>query len=516
MTRSPKRRQLSLALSRSQKWSTVTLGNLLRAYVKNHDGAKGTISHYKWLISTLENVEVNDRPILDYLLHEIDAKTAQSVHDQLREHVKANGEKARTLGLAAVKLCRAAWRWGRRPVRGLIPGEIGSPWSDVEVKRPLPQVPQVSSEIIREIWQVLNGEVPKVQAQPLEFLKAMALTGLRPWDELIKLQCSQLYRSGSRWAIRLPRHKTVKRTGPHVLGLGDEAAKILVAQRERVGGRGHLWPGLRGKGRMARETVKRAWKRVMAIVEERIDVDPAFYPYCLRHGLATTALEQGVHLTEVQAMLRHASAQTTLTHYAHTAPGLEVVGANKVAAFVVHGAEASIDDLARVVGCDASLVDAISTVKRIANRLGVAELAQAESLMDQFKIHKNTTIADILQAFQRPALPLPDLPGNAGEWSHERFLWACRNAHVIEGPADDGVTRGANALAKAINLARRERDTDARLIDAKTCYRWLAGTHQPATTNLGEIAVLLGVSVDWLLCLAESPSASSGEARAAS
>lgn len=448
--------QTSFALTTPGQWVVMTIAQLIAAFIEAHDGSMNTRRVYMYLLASIKTVELLDgRHFADLQLSEVTPVEVQRCADAF--------PATKTVGRGTVKLIKAAWRWGRRPNRRLVPFESQCPCTDVEVRHHRPNLPEVSPDILREIW-LAGDRVPltgrkKVHPQSVAFLRFVMLVGLRPWDEALTLQCSQLFKSGERWAIRLPKHKTVRSNGPAVRGLGEKAAEILLAQRDKVAGRGELWPGLRGKGRMSLQSVKRAWVKMVALASERIEIDQRIYVYRLRAGFAFTALEQGALLTEVKTALGHADIQSTF-RYLQALPGTESATADKVAARVANGVHVTLEDVAAEIGCAPTLGDIYASIRKTRE-----SLAQLTARKQMHSIN--------------------------GKWSPDRL----REAALEKG------VKNPTELARQLTAARQDADGEATPIDQRTVDRYWRGDRVPrSNSELVEIADFLGVSLDWLFC----------------
>lgn len=493
--------RITLDLTPRSVWPTVTLRELIEAYIQDHDMAAGSRRAYARLLRGIARVDWRGSPVTDLELVDVTAVVVQRIHDVL-------ARRGRTVGEQACKLIGAAWRWGRRPNRGLVPGAASCPVEDVEVRRTKPTLPAINPDVMRAMWLALDGLDAHPQA--IRFLRAEFLTALRPWDELLPMRCDQIYRSGGKWAIRFDKHKTSRKTGAKVLGLGAMAAAVLLEQRECAGGSGPLWPSIRFDcgAKMSPKPVRAAWRKLVERAREmspHVDIDPRLYIYRSRSGAAITALEQGATLTEVKQLLGHASLQTTFAYLA-AAPGVESQTSDRIAALVVDGnRKQSLGDVAAVVGCDPSLTAVADTIKTACNRLGVAELAEVIRTMDDIEIEK-VPLSDLLAAYRQvhtapPAAP-PSLPAhipatNRRQWQSARFVEAARAAGY------DGPKGFARAFDKW--LVRGGSPSP----DLRTPRSWWDGKsprdYGPA------VADFLGVSLDWLYGIDDDGDTDSGE-----
>jgi integrase len=458
-----RRKQLSLALASRSEWTTVTLGELLDRFAeakRKHGVADGTARTYRDRMSAIARVTINGRSAADLPLEQLTEPIAQAICDGV-------AETAPVIAKRATAFASKAWQWGTGPARALIPVGSVNPWVAVDAPpRSRPQVPEISAEVMRALWAacdvVEHSKHPhpqhRIHPQPINFIRCLMLDGLRPWSEALPMECSQLFKSRGRWAIRLVDHKTKRKSGTKVRSLGTRAAAILLAQRDAVGGRGPLWPPI-GKSQggltMDDASVKRAFKLIVAEASKHVDVDPRLYVYCLRHGFATSALEAGATLTEVQAALGHDNVESTL-HYLQTLPGLEGQTADRVALHVIDGISATIEDLAREVGCEPSIAAVLAAVKRANQALGVSELREVEQMnVEHYEATKPSS------------------------WNHKRFLAACK----ARGIERDEPTK----LALLANITRQSAD------------RYLNNERDPDAPTMIKLADKLGVRLDWLV-----------------
>lgn len=96
-------------------------------------------------------------------------------------------------------------------------------------------------------------------------------------------------------------------------------------------------------------------------------------------------------------------------------------------------------------------------------------------------------------------------PTVTGAWSHERFLAAVRAAGI-----DPGAHGAGTELAALLNTRREQLGIEDR-VAPNTARRWLKCEQDPTRGAVGrpgaciEIALALGVSLDWLLAGEVSP-----------
>lgn len=452
----------------------MTLTELVSMYIDAHNGKPQTLRVYRTMAKHLRSVAWLGQPIGDTRIDEVTPVAVQHLHDELAKTRRCTGGRV-------VRMIRCAWQWGRRPARAIVPAELLCPCSDVEWTYERVALPEITPAIQRACYEAIDKV--DIHPQVARFLRVQALVGWRQWSELLTLTCEQLYRSGHRWCVRHDEHKTSRRCGAKVRSLGQRAAVELLEQREAVGGTGPLWPGLRGRGRMDRGVVRKAWRLVVEHVRESgvVKIDPALSIYRLRNGAATTAIEGGATLIQVQRMLGHDSAQTTLGYLTAT-PGLEAVALDRVAEVVAGDDPQTLPVLARLVGCEPSVESLINTVNklraRLARSLNMTEM-QARSL----------TLSDLneqaLAAFSIPKAAA--VPGRGSAWDTDRFVAACKAVGVAN----------PNQLRKRIN-ERREAAGRKERLQRNTVASWWQGV-PPSTDSVAEIGDTLGVSFDYLL-----------------
>lgn len=455
------RRQMSIALVSRGQWSSVTLGELLDKYLAAKRVESSTLRTLGTYRSAVERITIGRRKLVDFELSElgdpnVGPKVIQAAHDSI--------DDTAIMCRRVVQFVRQAWTWGCGPSRGLIPVGAACPCSGVEIKPYRSSVPEISADTMRALWAAVD-EVDDVRQQTRAFIRFLMLTGLRPWSEALTLTSSQLYRSGSRWAIKLSKHKTVNKSGAKVRSLGARAAEILLEQREAVGGRGPLWPPLTGhKGnRMNKDSVRLALRKIIEHASQAGDVDPRLYTYCLRHGFATSSLESGATLTEVKEALGHDHIQTTL-RYLHAVPGREGETADRMAGYVIDGEAGTVDDLARIVGCEPTVPAAIAAVRRLCEFLGVQSLEEIEQMKMEMEM---------------------DIAG----WNHARFRLACARA---------GVNRPVDLMNK-INEYRRARGNNVPF-DRRTATKLYNGERGAGIlfATACEAAAAIGADLNWL------------------
>jgi integrase/transcriptional regulator with XRE-family HTH domain len=461
--------QITLPLNRRSDWAPMTLGELLAAYLETHDGKPNTKAVYATLVRAIGRVEFAGCSALDMPLADLEPRVIQRIHDVVARGVR--GAPARNTASRCVGLIRQAWAWGSKASRGFVPAGQVSPCADVEAPRPRSCTPAISGDVVRALWDATD--VVQAHPQHLEFLRSLMLVGLRPWDELLVMDCNQIFRSGGRWAIRLVKHKTDRVSGAKVRTLGTKAAELLIAQRDRVGGRGKLWPPIKGpsrKGHMDQDAVIRVFRLLVAEASKHVDVSPGLYTYSLRHGFATAALEAGATLTEIKSALGHDNIQSTL-RYLDAIPGREGQTADLAAGLILDGAAVTLEDLAREVGCEPTTSALLSSLQRVRSALGLDTLTEIDNMTD----HNHT--------------PANQAPSRA-RWNHARFLAAASKAG-IKTPAE---------LARRVSDARKAANPSGSIpLDPRTARRYWSGERVPDGDLLPEVADVLRVSVDYLL-----------------
>lgn len=229
---------------------------------------------------------------------------------------------ANEFGPAQLKAVRAGWEsagnWSRRTINrrcrqlvriwawGVEDGVIDpAAWQALRSVRPLalgrtaavdyaPIEPAPAADVERTLEQL-----PAAVADLVRFQR---LTGCRP-GEALALDASRIDRTGSVWSYRPERHKTAHHGHARVIPIGPRAQAVL----ERNPGP-RPFAGLFGSVDAYRRSIARACKRAGV---------PPWSPNRLRHD-AATAIRERFGLETAQAVLGHASADTT-TRYARTA-----------------------------------------------------------------------------------------------------------------------------------------------------------------------------------------------------
>lgn len=180
-------------------------------------------------------------------------------------------------------------------------------WNPVEhVTRPKP--PRVSSTLglsPEELAQVLDV-ARRWGNREYALLMLLAGTGVRV-SEAINADTSDLLREGDRWYLRV-----IRKGGEEgLVGVAEPVARAL--RRYMRGRRGALFLNADGTDRMTR---RQAAHLVAKATREAAKVNPELKdrrisPHSLRHTIATTLLDEGESISNVQALLGHTTIATT-------------------------------------------------------------------------------------------------------------------------------------------------------------------------------------------------------------
>ncbi|MBK5960260.1 hypothetical protein CCR97_18935 [Rhodoplanes elegans] len=223
-----------------------------------------------------------------------------------------NGERNRSF---AVSLIRKTINFAKKA--RILPDSHRNPASDVKTKKPTKRNKALSVETLTAFGRALAEMETEGKVSPwLANLFRLALVcGLRP-GEVRTLQWSAVD-----YAAR--EMKVIGKAGERPIYLADEAIAILRAT-PKVEGCPFVFVGRRFGKPIA------AVHKMLTLVQDRAKV-PRFPPYAFRHTAATGALGRGVDLAAVQALLGHASIQTT-SIYLHSDAARRKAAAEQAAA----------------------------------------------------------------------------------------------------------------------------------------------------------------------------------------
>ncbi len=149
------------------------------------------------------------------------------------------------------------------------------------------------------------GELDLCHPMMAAVFQVVAMTGARP-SEIRNLQWSNIFfQEGLHGALRLRRHKTVRKSGEKRIVLSGRARRVIDEVPQDDPGCPYVFPSFRNPDKPFRDLSK-AWRRVAQYA--------GFDNLCLRDlrsGLATNVYDQTKKLERVQEMLGHTSIETT-------------------------------------------------------------------------------------------------------------------------------------------------------------------------------------------------------------
>lgn len=232
-----------------------------------------------------------------------------AVLDQYRKHLQTGEHTGRYVNQRKLKPATVArkltavssfYKYGQRQGTGLVR------WNPVEhIRRPKP--PRTSTTL--GLDQVELSALLDVARRrgPREYALVMLLagTGLRI-SEVCNADTGDLVRESGRWYLRV-----VRKGGEEgLVGVADPCARAV--RRYMRGRRGPLFQGNDGE-RMTRRQAAH-WIQAMANDALGKPGQPGhkrITPHSLRHTIATTLLDQGISISDVQALLGHTTIATT-------------------------------------------------------------------------------------------------------------------------------------------------------------------------------------------------------------
>ena len=194
-----------------------------------------------------------------------------------------------------------------------------NPWDDVRVKAPKRRIPRV---VEPEEWTRLEPALAQIPEE-----RRSARRALRRWA-LLRLAFAAGLRNCELRSLRLE-DVDVERRYVTVCGKGDKERTVPFGLRTQAvlrlwleQGRPHfcrghcvyVFPSERGRAMSAS-----AVDSTMKTAREAAGITRRLYPHLLRHTYATTLLEGGANIREVQELLGHACLATTEI-YTHTRP----------------------------------------------------------------------------------------------------------------------------------------------------------------------------------------------------
>lgn len=257
--------------------------------------------------------------------------TAQSVRAVLRRwnsHLGATPEEEATPRDATAFLAEHAERWSAIycyrivcTLRSYYRWLGGSnPWLEVGIREPARRIPRV---IDADEWNRLEAALSETPDDPHEARRALRRWALLRLAFAAGLRNCELRRLSVEDLDLGRRLATVrgKRSKERVVPFGPKTADILrhwIADGRRGFTRartGPLFPNERGGRPLTASGVSNMmqWAARTAGIERRL------YPHLLRHSYATTLLEGGANIREVQELLGHARLSTTEI-YTHVRP----------------------------------------------------------------------------------------------------------------------------------------------------------------------------------------------------
>lgn len=198
-------------------------------------------------------------------------------------------------------------------------GDNVNPWENVRIKTPKRRIPRV---VEPEEWLRLETAMAQIPDNPRR-----ARWALRRWA-MVRLMFAAGLRNVEVRRLRVE-DVDLDRRFVTVLGKGDKERSIPFGPHTQAvlrlwleKGRPHfcphrpplVFPSERGHQMNASMV-----GRVMHTALDLAGITRRLYPHLLRHSYATTLLEGGANIREVQELLGHASLQTTEI-YTHTRP----------------------------------------------------------------------------------------------------------------------------------------------------------------------------------------------------
>ena len=194
-----------------------------------------------------------------------------------------------------------------------------NPWADVRIRAPKRRIPRV---VEPEEWARLEAAMAQIPEE-----RRAARRALRRWA-LLRLAFAAGLRNIELRTLRTE-DLDIERRFVTVRGKGDKERSVPFGPRTQAvlrrwldEGRPHfcrgrsllVFPSERGRVMSAS-----AVDSMMATAREAAGITRRLYPHLLRHSYATTLLEGGANIREVQELLGHACLATTEI-YTHTRP----------------------------------------------------------------------------------------------------------------------------------------------------------------------------------------------------
>lgn len=234
-------------------------------------------------------------------VHQIDRADVAALHTRIGETAPVSANRARTL---LSLILAAAETWGMRP-------EGSNPCRGMPMFREQRRERFLSSEErarldaeLREAESARKGHPFYIGRSAIAAIRLLSLTGARR-DEITGLTWDEV--DLERACIR----KADSKTGPKVIVLSSAAVELLRGLKERRVA-GVPWVCANQAGRRLKN-LTRTW----IALRKRIELDDVRL-HDLRHSFASDALNAGVPLAMVGAMLGHQDVATT-ARYAHVA-----------------------------------------------------------------------------------------------------------------------------------------------------------------------------------------------------